>query len=74
MDAEQKRLAEALQRHRTRRQRGLDIAQAELDQLAALIPVALEVGLTKMQIHELSGVSRPTIDALLRRKVDTDRG
>jgi hypothetical protein len=64
MSQEQKRIAAAL-RHGERRRRGLDTAQTELDQIASLLPSAVDAGLTKAQIHELSGVSRPTIDALL---------
>jgi hypothetical protein len=68
MASEKDRIAAELRRHGDRRRRGLETAQAELDAIGALLPEALDAGLSKFDIHRLTGVGRPTIDSLLRRR------
>lgn len=66
MANERERLARELRRHGERRRRSLATAEQELKEIAALLPSALEAGIPKAEIQRLTGVSRPTIDALLR--------
>lgn len=57
----------------TLRDAGLRRAQAERDRaeamhdIAVTVPLALDAGLTKKAIAAATGLTRPTIDALLRR-------
>jgi hypothetical protein len=62
---ERQRIARELQRHAAHRKKNLAAADDELAQIAKLLPAALRVGITKMDVHRLTGISRPTIDALL---------
>lgn len=61
------RVTEQLRRHGQLRARALQDAEAETDAIAALLPEAVAVRLTKREIAELTGLSRPTIYELLRR-------
>lgn len=64
--AEQRqRVADNLRTHGDVRRRSLATAERELAEIAALLPAALDAGITKAEIQRLTGVSRPTIDALL---------
>jgi hypothetical protein len=45
----------------------LAAADAELRAIDRLVREALAAGLTKVEIAELGAVSRPTLDALLKR-------
>jgi hypothetical protein len=60
------RLSRELERQGALRRGGLATADRALREIAALLPDALEAGITKVEIQRLTGVSRPTIDALLR--------
>jgi hypothetical protein len=61
-------LRRQLRRYGARRQQSLDAADQALAAIAGLLPDALEAGITKTEIQRLTGVSRPTIDALLRTR------
>jgi hypothetical protein len=65
MADERAKLRRQLQRHGERRRQSLDAADEALKEIADLLPSALEAGITKTEIQRLTGVSRPTIDALL---------
>jgi DNA invertase Pin-like site-specific DNA recombinase len=60
-ERELKRLGE------TRRQ-ALTTAEQALDDIAKLLPAALEAGLTTTEIAKLTGVSRPTIYTLKHQR------
>jgi hypothetical protein len=62
----QARLRRELERQGVLRRSGLEAADQALRGIAALVPAAIEAGITKVEIQRLTGVSRPTIDALLR--------
>ena len=49
------------------KQRARALAQAEeaMQQIRELAPVALDAGMTKREYAALTGISRPTLDALL---------
>lgn len=64
---ERERLRSQLRQHAERRQEGLAAASQELDAIADLLPRALDLGIKKVELAELTGLSRPTINALLRR-------
>jgi hypothetical protein len=63
-------LRRELERQGALRRGGLATADRALREIAALLPDALEAGITKMEIRRLTGVSRPTIDGLLRGESD----
>jgi hypothetical protein len=60
------KLRRQLQRHGVRRRQALDVADQALQDIAELLPAALDAGITKTEMQRLTGVSRPTIDSLLR--------
>jgi hypothetical protein len=66
MSNERAKLERQLQRHGVRRRQGLDVADQALQDIAELLPAALDAGIPKIAIQRLTGVSRPTIDLLLR--------
>jgi hypothetical protein len=66
MTDESAKLRRELQRHGIRRRQSLEAAEQALSEIAELLPAALEAGITKTEIQRLTGVSRPTIDGLLR--------
>jgi hypothetical protein len=66
MSGEGAKLRRQLQRHGAKRRQGLEMADRALQDIAALLPDALDAGITKTEIYRLTSVSRPTIDALLR--------
>lgn len=66
MADERERLAQELRRHGELRRRSLATAEQELVEIASLLPAAFQAGITKAEIQRLTGVSRPTINALLR--------
>ena len=51
-----------------RRRKALAAADQELEQVLALAPVALKVGISVKELAELGGVSRPTLYARLGLK------
>jgi N-acetyl-gamma-glutamylphosphate reductase len=51
-----------------RRSQGLAIADAALNDVVDLLPLALASGMTKDAVAELAGVSRQTLDAVARRR------
>lgn len=61
-----------IQAHGERRAAALATADAELDQVIALAPAALEAGLTVKELAELGGTSRPTLYARLGLKGGRD--
>lgn len=67
MADERERLKAELQKHGERRQAAEATSKAELERIAEVIPQALAAGITKVEIARLTGVSRPTIDAILDR-------
>lgn len=52
--------------HGDRRRQALETAERELEAIAALTPIALKAGMTKVELAQLGAVSRPTLDAKLR--------
>lgn len=62
-----KRLITRLREHGDRRRAADATSKQELKRIAKLIPTALQAGITKRDIARLTGVSRPTIDAILKR-------
>ena len=67
MSDDQRRLRAQLQAHRQSRERGLAMAREELDAISELLPQALDAGIRKVELAELTGLSRPTINALLKK-------
>jgi hypothetical protein len=51
-----------------RRRQGLALADAALNDVVDLVPLALAAGMTKDEIAELAGASRQTLDAVARRR------
>jgi hypothetical protein len=68
MTDERAKLRRQLQRHAAKRRQSLDAADKALDEIANLLLPALQAGITKIEIQRLTGVSRPTIDRLLRER------
>jgi hypothetical protein len=68
MTNERAKVRRELQSYAAKRRQSLDAAEAALNEIADLLPSALEAGITKLEIQRLTGVSRPTIDRLLRRR------
>jgi CRP-like cAMP-binding protein len=66
MSDERERLRAQLREHADRRRDGLATAREELDAIAQLLPRALDLGIKKVELAELTGLSRPTINALLK--------
>jgi hypothetical protein len=66
MTDERAKLRRELQRYAAKRRQSLEAAEVALKEIADLLPSALEAGITKLEIQRLTGVSRPTIDRLLR--------
>jgi hypothetical protein len=62
------RLVARLREHGAQRRSALSSADQELEAIAGLLPDALDAGITKMEISRLTGVGRPTIDAILNRR------
>jgi CRP-like cAMP-binding protein len=60
------RLTSRLRAHGERRRAAEATSERELGAIAKLLPEAIEVGISKAEIARLTGVSRPTIDAILR--------
>lgn len=67
MASDIERVTAQLRKHGERRAHALQAAETEMEAIAALIPEALAVRLTKSEIAEIAGLSRPTIYELLRR-------
>ena len=53
-----------------RRRQALAMADSALNDVVDLVPEALDAGMTKQEIAQLTGVSRMTIDAVLSRRRD----
>jgi hypothetical protein len=68
MTDERAKIRRELQQYAAKRRRSLDAAEVALNDIADLLPSALAAGITKTEIQRLTGVSRPTIDRLLRRR------
>lgn len=68
MPDERAQLRRQLQRLGAQRREGLETADRALDDIADILPAVLEAGITKTEIQRLTDVSRPTIDALLRKR------
>lgn len=67
MAHQRERLVTRLREHGDRRRAAEATSKQELKRIAKLIPTAIDAGITKREIARLTGVSRPTIDAILRR-------
>jgi hypothetical protein len=74
MPDQRAQLRRQLQRLGAKRHKGLETADQALDDIADILPAALEAGITKTEIQRLTDVSRPTIDALLRKRRSVTRG
>jgi hypothetical protein len=68
MSSQQDRLRARLREEGERRKRGLAAAEQARDAIADLLPAALDAGITKVELSKLTGLTRPTIDALLKRR------
>lgn len=68
MASDIERVTAQLRKHGERRARALQAAEEEMAAIAELIPEALAVRLTKSEIAEVTGLSRPTVYELLRRR------
>ena len=55
-----------------RRRQSLAMADSALNDVVDLVPEALASGMTKRDIAELAGISRLTLDAVLRRRRDQE--
>ena len=53
-----------------RRRQALAMADSALHDIVDLLPEALAAGLSKQEIAQLAGVSRLTLDAVMRRRRD----
>jgi transcriptional regulator GlxA family with amidase domain len=51
-----------------RRRQGLAIADSALNDVVDLVEDALDAGMSKADIADLAGISRLTLDAVLRRR------
>jgi DNA-binding transcriptional regulator LsrR (DeoR family) len=60
-------LLRQLGEHAESRRRALEDASAEMEEIARLIPAAIEAGISKREISRRTGVSRTWIDELLDR-------
>ena len=67
MPADRQGLIERLREHGQRRHEADAASRRELDAIAALLPAALEAGISKREIARLARVSRPTLDEMLKR-------
>lgn len=56
-------IRERLAEHGRRRAEALEQADRELDAIAELLPHAQAAGVNLKQVHEITGVSRPTLYA-----------
>jgi hypothetical protein len=68
MSTDRQRLAEQLREHGRRRHEADAASRRELDAIAALLPEALDAGISKREIARLARVSRPTLDEMLKRR------
>jgi DNA invertase Pin-like site-specific DNA recombinase len=68
MADDRERLIAQLREHGARRRAAEATSAEELERIARLIPAAIEAGIPKREIARLTGVSRPTIDAILSRQ------
>jgi transcriptional regulator with XRE-family HTH domain len=71
--AARRQVAQELENVRRRRESAQLEAEAELDRLGALLPVAEDAGMRQHEIAELSGVSRQTLVNLRNRGRGADR-
>ncbi len=71
--AARRQVGEELENVRRRRESAQLEAEAELDRLGALLPVAEDAGMRQHEIAELSGVSRQTLVNLRNRGRGSDR-
>lgn len=68
MPDQRAQLRRQLRRLGAKRRKGLETADEALKDIGAILPAALEAGITKTEVQRLTDVSRPTIDALLRER------
>ena len=61
-------MRERIRAHGDARREALAQADAELDAVVQLVPSALALGLTKVELAQLGAISRPTLDAKLREQ------
>jgi hypothetical protein len=65
---------DAIRQHAETRQRALIEADQALIAMVPLLQAALDAGTTKVELAEMVGVSRPTLDGLLRDGVPRPPG
>jgi DNA-binding transcriptional regulator LsrR (DeoR family) len=65
---EARRLLADLETHSARRRAARETDRQELAAIANLLPRAIQLGVTKREIARRTGLSRVTIDGLLRRQ------
>lgn len=56
-----------------RRRQALAMADSALNDVVDFVPEALDSGMTKREVAELAGISRLTLDAVLRRRREQER-
>jgi transcriptional regulator GlxA family with amidase domain len=61
-------IADQLEAAGERRRQGLAVADSALNDVVELLPLALAAGMSKDDVAELAGVSRQTLDAVVRRR------
>jgi lambda repressor-like predicted transcriptional regulator len=66
------RLLAELQQQADRRQAAQAVARDAIAEIAKLLPAAIEAGISKREISRRTGLSRVTIDELLRRRAPAD--
>lgn len=69
MPHDRERLIAQLREHGDRRRAAEAVSREELERIAELVPAAIKAGIAKREIARLTGVSRPTIDAILKRQL-----
>jgi DNA-binding transcriptional regulator LsrR (DeoR family) len=62
------RLLRELRRQADRRRAARETARDAMAEIAKLLPAAIEAGIPKREISRQTGLSRVTIDELLRRR------
>ena len=61
-------IADQLEAAGERRRQGLAVADSALNDVVDLLPLALAAGMSKDDVAEIAGVSRQTLDAVVRRR------
>jgi DNA invertase Pin-like site-specific DNA recombinase len=73
VDSDRDRLTEQLRVYGDRRRAARAVEREQLDAIAMLLPQALSLGISKREIARLTGVSRPWIEALIKRDASDAR-